>query len=563
MASVGVMSAAASKVAVFTGVRSSARGAARGVRTAAVPGGAAFPAKSQGRALATGPKRKAVLAIGSQKGAGFLSSSESLAVSARASVFAPEAVRGASVVVSAGGGAGPVDLVAEEVRFDMSKEGEKKRWSMIFALFCAFVLCNLDKVNMSVAIVPMAASFGWTSVEKGLVQSAFFWGYAFTQVPGGYLASKYGGKIVLFAGVMLWSFGTLIAPACANFSFTALLVSRFLVGLGEGVAPSAATGILAKGIPGSQRSKAVTATFGGLDVGSLSGLIIAPPIILFLGGWPAVFYLFGILGFIWGTWWFLCYMNDKSTDAIPTPEELAVEEARKAAGIKADPIPWGAFFTNKSFWALMAAHFTWNYFSYGLLAWLPSFLSSALNVTLTKSSFLSILPYLATVAMTLIVAPTADKLEKGGMARTNVRKLSQSLCFAGGAVALTGVAYVVNSTPPEAVTQGTVALVITLLSICFGLGAWVRTGLFCGHADLSVKYASIMLGVTNTLAAIASTLSTFFTGYFFSATGGNWALSLFIPIAVFQVISTVIFAVLWDSNPVDFDAIQKAKIVAA
>jgi MFS family permease len=223
-------------------------------------------------------------------------------VSARASVFAPEAVRGASVVVSSGGGAGPVDLVAEDVRFDMSKEGEKKRWSMIFALFCAFVLCNLDKVNMSVAIVPMAASFGWTSVEKGLVQSAFFWGYAFTQVPGGYLASKYGGKIVLFAGVMLWSFGTLIAPACANFSFTALLVSRFLVGLGEGVAPSAATGILAKGIPGSQRSKAVTATFGGLDVGSLSGLIIAPPIILFLGGWPAVFYLFGILGFIWGTW---------------------------------------------------------------------------------------------------------------------------------------------------------------------------------------------------------------------------------------------------------------------
>merc|ERR1719498_1049582 len=97
---------------------------------------------------------------------------------------------------------------------------------------------------MSVAIVPMSAHFGWTSVEKGLVQSAFFWGYAFTQIPGGWLAQKYGGKLVLFAGVILWSFGTLIAPACAHFSFTALLVSRFLVGLGEGVAPSAATGVL-------------------------------------------------------------------------------------------------------------------------------------------------------------------------------------------------------------------------------------------------------------------------------------------------------------------------------
>ena len=72
-------------------------------------------------------------------------------------------------------------------------------------MFVAFVLCNLDKVNMSVAIVPMAKSFGWTATQKGLVASAFFWGYAFTQIPGGWLSSKYGGKAVLFFGVVLWS----------------------------------------------------------------------------------------------------------------------------------------------------------------------------------------------------------------------------------------------------------------------------------------------------------------------------------------------------------------------
>ncbi len=537
-----MMACAATTNATLSGVRASARGPVRARRTAATP------------VIATRAGKSATL--------GGIAQSRVPTIAAAAVVSSAAPAPRRSVVPAAGGG-GPVvaDTVPEDVRFDMTPEGEKKRWSMIFALFCAFVLCNLDKVNMSVAIVPMAQSFGWTSIEKGLVQSAFFWGYAFTQIPGGYLASKYGGKFVLFAGVMLWSFGTLIAPACAHFSFTALLVSRFLVGLGEGVAPSAATGVLAKGVPGSQRSAAVTATFGGLDVGSLSGLIVAPPIILFLGGWAAVFYLFGALGFIWGAWWALCYMRDKSTDARDTPEEVA---AKAAAPEKAeDPIPWGAFFKNKSFWALMAAHFTWNYFSYGLLAWLPSFLSSALNVSLSKSSFLSILPYLATVGMTLIVAPTAAKLEAGGMTRTNVRKLSQTLCFTGGAVCLSAVAFVVNSTPPEAVTQTTVITIMTLLSIGFGLGAWVRTGLFCGHQDISPKYASIMLGTTNTLAAVASTLSTFFTGYFFSITGGNWALSLFLPIAFFQVVSTLIF-MMWDSTPVDFDAIQaEGKLKAA
>ena len=284
MASVGVM---ASKASIFTGARVSARAPVRSVRTAAMPAVAQISGKSVCMTSMTASKQGAV-------------SFSNLA--AAAALAKEESKRGANVVVQAGGAPAVADTVPEEVRFDMSEATSKKRWSMIFSLFCAFVLCNLDKVNMSVAIVPMAQSFGWTSVEKGLVQSAFFWGYAFTQIPGGYLAQKFGGRFVLFAGVMLWSFGTLIAPACANFSFTALLVSRFLVGLGEGVAPSAATGVLAKGVPGSQRSAATTATFGGLDVGSLSGLIVAPPIILFLGGWPAVFYLFGALGFIWGAW---------------------------------------------------------------------------------------------------------------------------------------------------------------------------------------------------------------------------------------------------------------------
>ena len=168
---------------------------------------------------------------------------------------------------------------------------------MVFSLFVAFVLCNLDKVNMSVAIVPMAGPFGWTATQKGLVSSAFFWGYSFTQIPGGWLASKYGGKAVLFYGVMLWSLGTLIAPWCAALGMrrSSRLGSWSVSARASPTA--AATGVLAKGVPPSQRSKAVTTAFGGLDVGSLSGLLIAPPIIFHLGGWPAVFYLFGILGF--------------------------------------------------------------------------------------------------------------------------------------------------------------------------------------------------------------------------------------------------------------------------
>ena len=80
-----------------------------------------------------------------------------------------------AIVARAGGGAveiNPNDPPEEEV-FDMSQDGQKRRWGMVIALFVAFVLCNLDKVNMSVAIVPMAQELGWTTTQKGLVGACF------------------------------------------------------------------------------------------------------------------------------------------------------------------------------------------------------------------------------------------------------------------------------------------------------------------------------------------------------------------------------------------------------
>ena len=80
-----------------------------------------------------------------------------------------------AIVARAGGGAveiNPNDPPEEEV-FDMTQDGQKRRWGMVIALFVAFVLCNLDKVNMSVAIVPMAQELGWTTTQKGLVGAYF------------------------------------------------------------------------------------------------------------------------------------------------------------------------------------------------------------------------------------------------------------------------------------------------------------------------------------------------------------------------------------------------------
>ena len=101
----------------------------------------------------------------------------------------------------------------------LAEEPPKDSHQLIVLLVAAaYVIWQMDKVNMSVAILPMATDFSWDTQEQGLIQSSIFWGYAATQVLGGWLSTKFGGKRVLLFAVALWSLATMLAPLAATVS---------------------------------------------------------------------------------------------------------------------------------------------------------------------------------------------------------------------------------------------------------------------------------------------------------------------------------------------------------
>lgn len=442
----------------------------------------------------------------------------------------------------------PVVSAASTVTAEPEKEDNntsKERGLILLGLTLAMILSSLDKVNMSVALVPMAEEFGWSGTTKGLVSSSFFWGYTFTQLPGGYLSNKIGGRTVLFWGVLVWSLGTVIAPMCAMTSLPLLYFSRFLVGLGEGVAPSACTGVMAQCVPKEQRSKAVTTVFGGNDLGAFGGLLIAPAVIG-LGGWQLVFYLFGVLGLVWATG---CGMFK--------PKQL--EMPKTAAGAAEPKVPFGAFFSSSAVWAIIVAHFVWNYFYYTLMAYLPSFFAGALKFNLASSSFMSLLPYICTIGMLTVAGPIADGLVSSGkMTQTGMRKLTQSIGFMGPAVCLAAIGGILEFAPGVTVPGSFWSCaVVGLMGLAFAAGAWTRTGLFCNHQDLSPKYASVLLGITNTAAAIGSIVGTLATGILLDKFGGSWAYAVAFPCAAICLIGTLVWVAFAKAEPTDFDALAK------
>ena len=67
----------------------------------------------------------------------------------------------------------------------------------------------------------------------GIILGSFFYGYIFTQLPGGWLAGRVGGKQLFGLGVFCTAVLTLLTPLAANQSLYALIGLRVLEGLGE------------------------------------------------------------------------------------------------------------------------------------------------------------------------------------------------------------------------------------------------------------------------------------------------------------------------------------------
>jgi len=87
-----------------------------------------------------------------------------------------------------------------------STGGWPARYSIIVLAALAVFICYMDRVIISIAIIPMAADFSWSPEQQGRVLSSFFVGYLLTQVAGGWLvgtAAKLFWVSVSFFGLCL------------------------------------------------------------------------------------------------------------------------------------------------------------------------------------------------------------------------------------------------------------------------------------------------------------------------------------------------------------------------
>ena len=177
-----------------------------------------------------------------------------------------------------------------------------KRYLIVILTFVSTCVCYIERVGFSIAYTVAADAAGINQSSKGTILSTFYYGYACSQVPGGWAAQKIGGRKVLLLSFVLWSSTCFLIPLDPN-RVKILVVTRLLVGVAQGfIFPSIHT-VLAQWAPPHERSRSVSLTTSGMYLGAAMGMLVLPSLVK-LKGPQSVFLAEAALGVMWSLLWF-------------------------------------------------------------------------------------------------------------------------------------------------------------------------------------------------------------------------------------------------------------------
>lgn len=290
------------------------------------------------------------------------------------------------------------------------------RWLLIGWMFLVSAVAYLDRVNVSIAGQAIQKDHGLTDVQLGWVFSAFLIGYALFQVPGGWLADRYGPRLVISVGVVWWGlFTTLTAlvPAGLASSVAALIGARFLLGLGEAVLFPSSNKLVSHWIPSSERGLANGVIFAGVGAGAG----VTPPLIIYIlshWGWHVSFYVSALIGLAVGAVWLFLVRDLPRAHPLASRSEIErIEAGLPAATLAAHGAPpWSAILRSRNVLALTFSYFAYGYTSYIFFTWFFIYLSRVRGLDLKSSAFYAMLPFIAMACGAPLGGLLADRITR-------------------------------------------------------------------------------------------------------------------------------------------------------
>jgi len=424
-------------------------------------------------------------------------------------------------------------------------ERSNVRW-VILALLCvgSFVAYVL-RTNMSIAGENIMADLGLSKIQLGMVFSAFAWGYAIFQFPGGIFGDIVGSRRALSMIAVLWGILTLatgLVPGTAFASTTLILATliglRFLVGVTQApLFPIFGGGTIGRWFPVSGWAFPNGLGSTGLTLGAAA----TAPLIVWLMemfGWRESFLLTAPLAFVVaGVWWW--YARDDPADHRGVGKhELDLINADRPPPEKAvkDKTGWKRVLKNRDILLLTASYFCMNYVFYIFFNWFFIYLIDVREFEVLEGGFYAAAPWLVGAVAASLGGLWCDRLCKRIGPRWGYR--------IPGVVGLSLVAVllVLGATAKDPL------LAVVLLSLSFGCTQLTEGAYWAAAISVAGKHASAAAGVLNTGGNVVGGIGALLVPITAEAFGWVPALATG---SVFAIIGVVLWLFVRADRPLD------------
>lgn len=250
------------------------------------------------------------------------------------------------------------------------------QWKLVVTLTILSMLAQLDKNILVLMVAPIQKSYGVSDVEISfLIGAAFAVANIAIGIPAGWMADKLNRRLVIAAGVIIWSLA-LSANAVAS-TFFGLVVARVIVGGAEALIPPSSYSLIRDGVDEDRRARALSIYTMALMLGTGLSLVLGGPLLSavhqagwshlpFIGAvssWQFTLFLIGAVGLPLAL---TVFLNRDPGRSAAEPAALAAASAR-AASLPAYLWQNRAFFIPVLLFVVANAITT-----FGMAAWLPA-----------------------------------------------------------------------------------------------------------------------------------------------------------------------------------------------
>jgi MFS transporter, ACS family, D-galactonate transporter len=391
--------------------------------------------------------------------------------------------------------------VQQSVVSQDSKTVDAKRWITVGLLSLGAIIAFVSRMNISAALAyhPFIQMFHLTDIDRGALNSAFFWSYAALQIPTGWLVDRYGVKIPYAISFIVWCVAS-AATGLTN-SISQLTTLRVITGAGEAIVTPASFRWMRLNFSEDESGLAVGIYMLGTKIGPAIGAPLAVWLIT-LYNWRLMFVIIGLAGLLWLIPWMFLVKKDTPRAVLGT---LAKPGARAAVAvpfrnIMASPVVWGTIVIN----------FCYNYFVFYCMTWMPAYFVERRHVSLSKMGLFSFFSFAGIAIVAVLAGWAADLIIKRGGDPVFVRK---AFIMAGFAIACTELIGA-RSTSVHA------ALFWAVLSLS-GIGLATANHLaLCRMTLIPAAAVGLVSGVQNVSTSLAGIVGPILSGWLKQTSGG-------------------------------------------